>query len=164
MFRLCLPSFVTQSLARARLNPTQRAPRRAAYPLILVLAVVTTGACTTAAAQTPASALPTPVPPMSLMTMTPAKPAHADVSPISGPRVDVENFNFVPATLTVQAGSTVTWVNHDDAPHTITASDKSFSSLSLETDAQFSFKFDKPGTYTYFCAIHPFMTASVTVQ
>ena len=66
--------------------------------------------------------------------------------------------------MTVAVGTTVTWTNHDDVPHTATASDKSFDSKSLDPDASFSYTFDKPGTYSYFCAVHPFMTARVVVQ
>src|SRR5579872_2825932 len=96
--------------------------------------------------------LPTPVPPAALATLAPPKPAAAAAS---GPAVGIENFNFVPADLTVPAGTTVVWTNHDDVEHTVTASDNSFSSQAVETDGQFSHTFDTPGTYTYFCAIHP---------
>ena len=59
----------------------------------------------------------------------------------------------------------MTWVNHDDIPHTVVSEDKTtFKSRPLDTDEKFSFKFAKPGTYTYFCSIHPKMTAKVVVQ
>jgi plastocyanin len=59
----------------------------------------------------------------------------------------------------------VTWVNHDDIPHTVVSEDKAtFKSRALDTDEKFSFIFSKPGTYTYFCSIHPKMTAKVVVQ
>jgi plastocyanin len=110
----------------------------------------------------PAAGLPTPVPPAALATLTPTKPARpADAG---GPAVSVENFNFTPADLTVPAGTTVVWTNHDDVEHTVTASDNSFGSASIPTDGQFSYTFTRAGTYTYFCAIHPFMTAKVIVQ
>jgi plastocyanin len=70
----------------------------------------------------------------------------------------------VPADLTVPAGTTVVWTNHDDVEHTVTASDNSFSSPSIQTDGQFSYTFSTPGTYSYFCALHPFMTAKVIVK
>ena len=76
----------------------------------------------------------------------------------------IENFNFTPATVTVAAGTTITWTNNDDVEHTVTASDNSFSSKALETGDTFSYTFAQPGTYSYFCAIHPFMTGRVTVQ
>ena len=76
----------------------------------------------------------------------------------------MENFNIVPATITVAPGTTVVWTNHDDVEHTVTASDNRFSSPAIQTDGQFSYTFSTPGTYSYFCAIHPFMTAKVIVQ
>jgi plastocyanin len=103
------------------------------------------------------------VPPAALATIPPAKPARP-ADPAGGPTVGVENFNFTPADLTVPAGTTVVWTNHDDVDHTVTASDNSFSSSSIATDGQFSHTFATPGTYSYFCAIHPFMTARVIVQ
>ena len=120
-------------------------------------------ACSTPAAATVApTGLPTPVPPAALSTIPPPKPAAA--APADGSSVGIENFNYIPADLTVKAGTTVVWTNHDDVEHTITASDNSFSSPSVPTDGQFSHTFTTPGTYSYFCAIHPFMTAKVVVQ
>jgi plastocyanin len=78
--------------------------------------------------------------------------------------VKVDNFSFGPATLTVPAGTTVTWTNRDDIPHTIVSTDKVFKSKVLDTDERFSFTFAKAGTYPYFCSIHPKMTGSVVVQ
>jgi plastocyanin len=80
-------------------------------------------------------------------------------------RVTIDNFSFTPSTLTVSAGTEVTWTNHDDIPHTVVSDDRStFKSRALDTDEKFSFKFDKPGTYPYFCSIHPKMTAKIIVQ
>lgn len=79
-------------------------------------------------------------------------------------QIVIENFSFKPATLTVKAGTKVTWVNRDDVPHTATDSDKLFNSGALDTDDQFSFTFEKPGTYDYFCALHPKMTGRVVVK
>jgi plastocyanin len=78
--------------------------------------------------------------------------------------VKVDNFSFGPATLTVPVGTTVTWTNRDDIPHTIVSTDKVFKSKVLDTDEKFSFTFAKAGTYPYFCSIHPKMTGSVVVQ
>jgi plastocyanin len=77
--------------------------------------------------------------------------------------VKIDNFTFEPAQLTVKAGTTVTWVNEDDIPHTVVATDKSFRSKALDTDDKFSFTFAAPGTYQYFCSLHPHMTATITV-
>ena len=80
--------------------------------------------------------------------------------------VKIDNFSFGPAGLTVSVGSTVTWTNRDDIPHTVVSSDdpKVFKSKVLDTDEKFSFKFDKAGTYSYFCSVHPKMTGKVIVQ
>src|SRR5882762_11086735 len=75
--------------------------------------------------------------------------------------VKIDNFSFGPAELTVAVGTTVTWTNVDDIPHTVVSDDKVFKSKALDTDEKFSFTFDKPGTYPYFCSLHPKMTAKV---
>src|SRR5262245_54908102 len=71
--------------------------------------------------------------------------------------VKVDNFSFGPETVTVPLNTTVTWVNRDDVPHVIASTDGVFRSKALDTDDKYSFTFDKPGTYAYFCAIHPKM-------
>ena len=78
--------------------------------------------------------------------------------------VKVDNFSFGPTTVTVAVGSTVTWTNRDDIPHTIVSTEKIFKSKVLDTDEKFSFTFTKAGTYPYFCSIHPKMTGSVVVR
>jgi|SRR5579859_432782 len=80
--------------------------------------------------------------------------------------VKIDNFSFGPAALTVSVGSTVTWTNRDDIPHTVVSADdpKVFKSKVLDTDEKFSFTFTKAGTYAYFCSIHPKMTGKVVVQ
>jgi plastocyanin len=78
--------------------------------------------------------------------------------------VKIDNFSFGPAALTVPVGTTVTWTNRDDIPHTVVSTDGVFKSKVLDTDEKFSFTFTKAGTYPYFCSIHPKMTAKVIVQ
>jgi amicyanin len=78
--------------------------------------------------------------------------------------VKIDNFSFGPAELKVAVGTTVTWTNRDDIPHTAVSTDKVFKSKVLDTDEKFSFTFSKPGTYEYFCSIHPKMTGKVVVQ
>jgi plastocyanin len=78
--------------------------------------------------------------------------------------VKIDNFSYMPHDLTVVAGTTIIWVNNDDIPHTVVSTTDVFKSRALDTDDKFSFKFDKPGTYEYFCSIHPKMTAKVIVQ
>ena len=85
--------------------------------------------------------------------------------PASGATVKIDNFSFGPATITIPAGTMVTWTNSDDVPHVVTSDDnKMFKSKALDTDDHFSFTFAKPGTYNYYCAIHPKMTAKIVVQ
>ena len=78
----------------------------------------------------------------------------------------IYNFSFGPAALTVPVGTTVTWTNRDDIPHTVVSTDepKVFKSKVLDTDEKFSFTFSKAGIYPYFCSIHPKMTGKVIVQ
>ena len=78
--------------------------------------------------------------------------------------VKIDNFSFGPGTLTVPVGTTVTWANRDDIPHTVVSTDDVFKSKVLDTDEKFSFTFSKAGTYPYFCSIHPKMTGKVIVQ
>jgi len=78
--------------------------------------------------------------------------------------VKIDNFSFIPQEITVAAGTKVTWVNRDDIPHTVRSTEDKFKSKALDTDEQYSFTFDTPGTYEYFCSVHPKMTAKVIVQ
>ena len=80
--------------------------------------------------------------------------------------VKIDNFSFGPASLTVAVGTTVTWTNRDDIPHTVVSTDdpKTFKSKVLDTDEKFSYTFSKAGTYPYFCSIHPKMTAQIVVR
>ena len=78
--------------------------------------------------------------------------------------VKIDNFTFGPPELTVNAGTTITWTNRDDIPHTVVSTDKVFKSKVLDTDERFSFTFTTPGTVTYFCSIHPKMTGKVVVK
>ena len=78
--------------------------------------------------------------------------------------VKIDNFVFGPQTLTVTVGTTVTWTNSDDIPHTSVSTDGVFKSKVLDTDEKFSYTFTKAGTYPYYCTIHPKMTGKVVVQ
>lgn len=79
-------------------------------------------------------------------------------------QIVIENFAFVPSELTVAAGTKITWINKDEAPHTATSTDKKFNSGGLDTDDKFSFVFNDKGEFPYFCALHPHMTATITVK
>jgi plastocyanin len=78
--------------------------------------------------------------------------------------VKIDNFTFDPPRLTVKAGATVTWYNEDDIPHTVAATGKQFRSKALDTDGKFSFTFTTPGSYEYFCSLHPHMTGVIVVE
>jgi amicyanin len=79
--------------------------------------------------------------------------------------VSIDNFTFNPTPLTVKAGTTVTWTNKDDIPHGIASSTNAFAkSRALDTDQSFSFTFTTPGTYQYFCYVHPHMVGTVVVE
>jgi len=80
------------------------------------------------------------------------------------PQIVVKNFMFQPRSLTVKVGSTVTWTNMDEEPHTVVSSSGLFRSNGLDTKDSFSFKFDKAGTYTFVCSIHPQMVGTIVVQ
>ncbi len=78
--------------------------------------------------------------------------------------VKIDNFSFTPKSLTVKVGASVTWVNQDDIPHNVVSTEKKFSSPVLDTDQNFSFTFQEPGSYPYYCKIHPMMTGAVKVE
>jgi plastocyanin len=81
-----------------------------------------------------------------------------------GVEVKIDNFVFSPERLTVKAGTTVTWINHDDIPHTVAAKDRAFKSKVMDSDESFSFTFSTPGEYSYFCSLHPHMTGTIVVE
>jgi len=97
-----------------------------------------------------------------------AKPAGHPAAPPVAPaaaKVTIGNFTFGPQTLTVKVGTTVTWTNDDDIPHTVVSDDRTaFKSKVLDTGQSFSFTFAKPGAFGYFCSLHPHMTGKVVVQ
>ncbi len=93
-----------------------------------------------------------------------ARAAMPAAPPAAGAEVKIDNFSFTPATVTVAAGTEVTWTNRDDIPHTVVSDDQSIKSKALDTDEKFTFTFKKPGTYSYFCSLHPKMKGTVVVQ
>lgn len=91
--------------------------------------------------------------------------AHAAGDAPSKINISIDNFSFTPSSVTVAAGTTVTWINKDDVPHTVVSDDKTtFRSKALDTDEQYSYTFTKPGTYDYFCSVHPRMTGEIVVK
>ena len=109
------------------------------------------------------------MPGMSGMPSMPDAPAGTSASvtapaaPVAGDAVSIDNFAFVPQTLTVRMGSTVTWTNHDEEPHTVAASDGSFHSPGMGAQATDSHVFPTAGRFDYVCSIHPYMHATVVV-
>ena len=88
-----------------------------------------------------------------------AAPARAaDIS------VKIANFTFDPPQITVKTGTTVVWSNDDDIPHTVTSTTQAFKSAALDTNDKFSFTFTTPGSYQYFCSLHPHMTGTIVVE
>src|SRR5438876_428142 len=82
-------------------------------------------------------------------------PLTADQPNLPTTSITIDNFSFSPTPVTVPVGTTLTWTNHDDVPHTVVSDDQQFKSKALDTDEKFSHTFSKPGTYSYFCSIHP---------
>jgi plastocyanin len=90
-------------------------------------------------------------------------PLQSEMSMAADHDVTVDNFSFSPATASVPVGTTITWTNRDDVPHTVVSAEQKFKSHVLDTDERFSHRFDAPGEYPYFCSIHPKMTGRVVV-
>ena len=103
------------------------------------------------------------------MTNMPGMPSTAPASapaakPVAADAVTIHNFAFGPQIVTVKVGAAVHWTNQDSEAHTVTSDTGAFSSPVLQPGAGYSFTFTKPGTYSYHCTIHPFMTAKVVVS
>jgi plastocyanin len=80
------------------------------------------------------------------------------------PSVDITKFAFAPKEITVSPGTKIVWINRDEAPHTVTSSDKSFASKGLDTEDKFEHTFASEGDFSYLCTVHPFMTGVVHVR
>jgi plastocyanin len=96
---------------------------------------------------------------VALVLFTPTAGAQGETATVS-----IKDFAFGPPNATIAPGTTVTWVNNDQVPHTATANDGAFDSGTLQPGQSYSFKFDRPGTYAYHCNIHPDMTATIIVS
>ena len=80
-------------------------------------------------------------------------------------QVVIKDFHFTPQTLTVKSGEKITWINRDEEPHTVVSVEKQFKkSAPLDTDQEFTITVGLPGTYTYFCSVHPRMTGTIVVE
>ena len=118
---------------------------------------------------TPGAAGPAPavteqvMPGMSMPAAGNLAAASGQDAPVATNAVSIENFAFSPAIVTVKAGTTVTWTNHDQDSHTATAMSGPFHSPTLNTGQSYQYTFTTPGRFDYLCTIHPFMTATVVV-
>jgi plastocyanin len=90
--------------------------------------------------------------------------AMTRASPLAPAAVQIDNFTFEAPVTTVKPGTTVTWTNRDDIPHTVVSKDGLFKSKVLDTADTFSFTFAKPGQFGYYCSIHPHMTGTIVVK
>ena len=132
-----------------------------------VLVILPTIACSSAIHTMTAHTLQTadaPLDPGTNVQVSTNSQSSAAPAPQEEAQVRIEGFQFSPATLTVPVGATVTWTNHDVDTHTVTSSTRAFSSAGLDRNETFSQRFTTPGTYAYFCALHPHMTAQIVVR
>ena len=89
---------------------------------------------------------------------------EADVTTTKQNKIEIKDFAFNPQTLTVKSGEKITWINRDEEPHTVVSVEKQFNkSTALDTDQEFTITAGTPGTYTYFCSVHPKMTGTIVV-
>ncbi len=141
--------------------------------MALSLLLVLTACKTTTPAATPT---PTPIStttpaatPTPAATLTPTPTASLTPTPATTPtpaqaNVDISGFAYVPPTLTVSVGTTVTWTNKDSVSHTVTSNDNLFNSGTLATGATFEYTFNQKGIFDYHCSIHPYMTGKIIVE
>jgi plastocyanin len=148
---------------------------QAALPaMAMLLLIILAGGCGNAPGGTDKAAAPPTQEKQAMHSPSPRHGAQAEHMPTSAKAVPkpvanqvvIDDFAFNPPTLTVAAGTKVTWVNRDDVPHTATSTAKprAFHSGTLDTDDKFSHVFTQRGTYEYFCAVHPKMTGKVIVK
>jgi plastocyanin len=137
--------------------------RKSSGRISATLITAAAGVALLAACGSPGTTTAAP-PGMTGMAMATAAPDAAAVTPVATHTVAVQNFAFSPASVSVKAGSTVTWTNQDQDPHDVVAmNDGPFHSPPLNTGQSFSYTFATPGRFDYLCTIHPFMTATVVV-
>ena len=119
---------------------------------VILIAILITGGCSLYGNNQTSAPRTTPAP-------TPAQPV---VTQDNTNAINIENFSFNPATLTVKKGAAITWTNNDSAPHKIKSA--AFNSEILDKGQNFSFTFNQAGTFNYFCSIHPAMTGQIIVE
>jgi len=111
------------------------------------------------------ASLPAPVLVAMLLLFAGAPRLKAsDQNSTANAEIKIDNFSFGPQAITVPVGTTVTWINRDDIPHTVVSTEGVFKSKVQDTDEKFSYTFTKAGTYPYYCSVHPKMTGQVIVK
>jgi plastocyanin len=101
---------------------------------------------------------------MTVLFLTVSPIVTASAQQAAAVEVKIDNFSFGKQAQTVPVGTTVTWTNRDDIPHTVVSTDGVFKSKVLDTDEKFSYTFAKAGTFAYFCSLHPKMTGKIVVE
>ena len=101
---------------------------------------------------------------LGLAALVAAAPRAPSADAANSVAVQIDNFHYTPANLVVAAGTTVTWKNDDDSPHSVREKDGKFKSAALDTDDSFSHTFAAPGEYPYICTIHPYMVGKIIVK
>ena len=131
-----------------------------AAPAIATVLAIAVAACTTSTPQ------PQPTPTFGSVSHAAGSSTKPSVSsaPVAGDAVTITDFTFVPPSLSVKVGTTVTWTNKDEEPHSVVAPGGAFHSSTMGTGATFSYTFTAPGTFDYICGVHPFMPGTVTVM
>jgi plastocyanin len=127
-----------------------RSFRWSALALLALMTIITIGGVWASSAAQPGGGAGTP------------PPASAGTG--SAIEVNIDNFAFTPSVITVKADTQVTWVNHDDIPHTVDSTEGKFKSGALDTNDKFEFRFTQPGEYPFYCRMHPKMTGKIIVQ
>ena len=90
---------------------------------------------------------------------------QADTTTVKQNKIEIKDFAFNPQTITVKSGEKITWINRDEEPHTVVSIEKQWKkSTALDTDEKFTITAGAPGTYTYFCSVHPKMTGTIVVE
>jgi plastocyanin len=97
-----------------------------------------------------------------LLATLPASRAQEPAA-VAEATITIDNFAFTPAVLTIKPGTRVTFVNHDDIPHSVVSVDKAFRSRAFDTDDKFQFTFQSAGDFAYFCGLHPHMKGKIVV-
>ena len=101
---------------------------------------------------------------VAMLLASVASLAQTPVAAQQGTTVKIDNFMFSPMTIEVERGTTVTWENKDDIPHVVASTTGKFKSRAIDTDGKYSFTFSEPGTYEYYCSIHPKMVGKIVVK